>query len=76
MSAVLHARCDSCGRGAESCQWCENTNLADWEAMCDCGLADFGAHLLSCRDRGSFQYVIAIDHAAADLPRSPDRSEQ
>lgn len=37
--------------------------------MCDCGLHDFGRHLVDCRGRTGFRYVIAVDHASAELAR-------
>jgi hypothetical protein len=62
-------RCERCERGREACQWCETVSERDWEAMCDCGLLDFGGHLLNCAEREGFRYVVAIDHEAALLSR-------
>lgn len=42
------AVCPKCGHSAERCMYCKGIPLEDWEAICDCGLADFGAHLISC----------------------------
>jgi hypothetical protein len=58
-------QCQRCHRGAESCAYCENVSEQDWEAICDCGLYDFGSHLIPCEDRTAFKYVIAADHAQA-----------
>ena len=57
----LFSECASCGRGAEACEWCENLGMSeDWEATCDCGLFDFGTHLMhDCKKRKDFKYVIA-----------------
>lgn len=63
------ATCERCQRGREACQWCERESQRDWEAICDCGLLDFGAHLLDCSKRDGFRYVVAIDHEAALLSR-------
>jgi hypothetical protein len=57
--------CTSCKRGRESCMYCEGTKDRDWAAICDCGLYDFGAHLVDCGSRSGFLYVIAADHASA-----------
>lgn len=65
----LFAECPRCKRGAEACQWCENIEHRDWEAICDCGLYDFGDHLLDCEARSTFKYVVAADYATAELPR-------
>lgn len=65
----LAAKCHRCGRGPEACQYCEGIDQRDFEAICDCGLHDFGDHLLDCEARAAFKYVIAADHAAAELPR-------
>lgn len=61
--------CPECERGREACQYCETVTERDWEAMCDCGLYDFGAHLLKCEDRAAFKYVIASDHDTAEARR-------
>jgi len=68
-SKSLHASCTKCGRGAEACQWCERTTRDDWDTICDCGLADFGNHLLDCRSRDEFHYVVPADYATAELKR-------
>jgi len=39
--------------------------LIDYETICDCGLADFGAHLLDCSRRGDYRWVVAEDYASA-----------
>jgi hypothetical protein len=59
--------CGVCNRGAETCQWCENVTEEDFNAICDCGLLDFGHHLNDCELRMNFKYVIVADHAAAEL---------
>ena len=41
--------------------------LADYEAICDCGLVDFGTHLVNCSERQRFRYVIAFSHEAAAI---------
>lgn len=61
--------CPDCGRGPEACQWCENLAEDDWRAICDCGLEDFGVHILKCEERAAFHYVIPSDYDTADLPR-------
>lgn len=61
--------CPDCQRGREACQWCENETFRDWEAICDCGLAHFGVHILPCEERAEFKYVIAADYDTAELPR-------
>ena len=45
---TLHASCERCGKGAEVCMYCSGTSREDWETICDCGLFDFGAHLIAC----------------------------
>ena len=67
MAPVL---CASCGRGREACQWCHDVEREDWESICDCGLYDFGQHLLDCRALADKRWVIAADHAAAEEPRA------
>jgi len=57
--------CRNCDRGREACQWCCDLELIDYETICDCGLADFGAHLLDCSRRGGYRWVIAQDYASA-----------
>jgi hypothetical protein len=67
MIAVLHQRCTRCQRGAEACGYCEGTEFQDWEAICDCGLADFGSHLTRCEARSDYRYVMASDHEQAKI---------
>jgi len=57
--------CRNCGRGREACEWCHDLELIDHETICDCGLADFGSHLLDCSRRKGYRWVIAIDYASA-----------
>ena len=38
--------CDLCHCGPEVCIYCKDT--PDWKFICDCGLVDFGQHLISC----------------------------
>lgn len=40
--------CPKCNLGPESCDFCHGLDEADFEAICDCGLYDFGRHLISC----------------------------
>jgi hypothetical protein len=61
--------CDLCERGREACEWCHNLDDLDYQAICDCGLHDFGRHLLDCRERDKYRYVVACDYATAELPR-------
>lgn len=42
------AVCVKCLHGREVCMYCKDLPTADWEAICDCGLYDFGYHLISC----------------------------
>lgn len=69
MTQPLFAECARCHRGAESCQYCEDVSYEDWDVICDCGLNDFGIHLLSCDQRDGLKYVVAADHKSAGLPR-------
>lgn len=62
--------CYRCLRGREACAYCHDTDERDWEAMCDCGLHDFGAHLLPCEDYAEKRWIIPADYAAAEEPRS------
>ena len=64
---ALFAECSKCARGAEACQYCENIGMSeDWEVICDCGLYDFGCHLLNaCEGREEYKYVIAADYKAS-----------
>ena len=57
--------CAKCGRGVESCEWCHKLDPIDHETICDCGLYDFGAHLLDCSGREGFRWVVALDYASA-----------
>jgi hypothetical protein len=41
-------KCAKCDRGKEACDYCRDTARIDWEAICDCGLHDFDAHLFDC----------------------------
>jgi hypothetical protein len=60
--------CTKCERGIEACEWCANPKHPDdWAAMCDCGLYDFGHHLLDCEQRAEYVYVVAIDYASAEM---------
>jgi hypothetical protein len=61
--------CTRCKRGAEACQWCEDITTADWEAICDCGLYDFGDHLTDCTERHAYKYVIPADYDTAEMLR-------
>lgn len=61
--------CTECQRGREACEYCECVSDLDWESMCDCGLCDFGAHLVDCQERSVYKYVIAADYATAELRR-------
>jgi hypothetical protein len=63
---TLFGECRVCHRGAESCEYCHDLSaVEDWETMCDCGLYDFGNHLLRCLDRENFKYVVAISHESS-----------
>lgn len=62
--------CWKCGRGREACSYCEGLDEDDHFAICDCGLVDFGRHLVDCVSRERFRYVIAQDPAGATLPRA------
>jgi hypothetical protein len=63
------AACPRCKRGAEACGYCEGIEKRDWEAICDCGLYDFGDHLMDCEARAAFKYVVAGDYEQAKVPR-------
>jgi hypothetical protein len=63
------AICPRCKRGREACQWCETIAKRDWAAICDCGLYDFGDHLLDCQQRDAFKYVMPADYDTAELLR-------
>lgn len=38
--------CIKCGKGREICMYCCDDDT--WDLLCDCGLVDFGEHLISC----------------------------
>lgn len=57
--------CVNCGRGPEACEWCHALDPEDYETICDCGLHDFGAHLLDCSKREGYRWVVAEDYASA-----------
>lgn len=63
--------CTICERGKEACTYCENISVLDFEAICDCGLYDFGAHFESfnCYERRDRRYVVAQSHESAGLLR-------
>lgn len=63
-------RCSICTRGREACSYCEQLDERDWEAICDCGLVDFGNHLIECESRKSFRYVVAQSLEESLLPRA------
>ena len=63
--------CVACGRGREACEYCHDVAEVDYQAMCDCGLHDFGHHLNACRERDPYRWVIAADHLSAQEPREP-----
>lgn len=37
--------------------------------MCDCGLHDFGDHLLDCEARSDKRFVVVANYGSEDLPR-------
>lgn len=65
----MSGKCPRCQRGREACQWCERLDDGDHEAICDCGLVDFGDHLFDCAAREPYHYVVAADYDAAELRR-------
>ena len=65
----MSEKCEVCLRGSEACQYCEGLSEGDWKAICDCGLYDFGKHIVTCEERFKFRYVVASDHEAAMQPR-------
>lgn len=69
LDALPLDRCSRCARGREACSYCERLEERDWEAICDCGLADFGRHLVDCVARAKYRYVIAQDPGEAMIPR-------
>ena len=63
---LLGIACPNCERGSEACEWCHDLpTREDWETICDCGLYDFGAHLLDCTRRRGYRWVVAEDYASA-----------
>lgn len=69
LEALPLDRCSICTRGREACSYCEHDSDEDWAAICDCGLADFGKHLVECETRKRYRYVIAQSPAEALMPR-------
>ncbi len=67
--AASAATCSRCKRGPEACAYCEAIDTRDCEAICDCGLHDFGSHLIDCEARADFKYVIAADYGQAEVKR-------
>lgn len=65
-------RCSRCTRGREACSYCEQLDERDFEAICDCGLIDFGRHIVDCKSRDRYRYVIAQDPATAMIPRAKE----
>lgn len=59
-------KCTICDRGKEACSYCQDCSESDWEAICDCGLYDFGSHLMACEDRKEYRWVITDSHKAAE----------
>lgn len=47
-----------CDRGREACEWCWHLAWPDYEAVCDCGLHDFGRHLLDCESSVEKRWVV------------------
>jgi hypothetical protein len=70
LAALPLDRCSVCTRGREACSYCEHIDERDWEAICDCGLLDFGRHIIDCKPRDHLRYVIAQDPAEALQPRT------
>lgn len=55
----VHVLCRDCKRGPEACEWCCGLVYEDFEGVCDCGVAEFGRHLLGdCRARSQFRFVV------------------
>jgi len=65
----IRLACSRCGRGKEACEYCHTLDEIDFQTICDCGLFDFGAHLIDCDDRKDKRWVIAIDYASAEESR-------
>jgi hypothetical protein len=61
--------CRRCERGQEACEWCHDIEVADFEAICDCGLHDFGDHLLDCTARADKRFVVVANYGSEDLVR-------
>lgn len=61
--------CSNCDRGPDDCQFCEGLPEDDFEAICDCGLYDFGDHLFDCIERSGKRWVVADGYEAAEEPR-------
>jgi hypothetical protein len=57
--------CTNCERGREACEWCHDLEQIDYETICDCGLETFGAHLLDCKRREGYRWVVACDYPSA-----------
>ena len=62
-------KCKKCQRGQEACQYCEDLTPEDLEAVCDCGLYDFGSHFFDCQTRENFKYVVIADPVGLKEPR-------
>jgi hypothetical protein len=63
-------KCINCGRGSEACQWCEGQSALDVNAICDCGLVDFGSHIGHCWERDLFKYIIAVTEEESRILRN------
>ncbi len=50
--------CELCERGKEACAYCYNVSLEDFDVICDCGLADYGFHLINCQEVPDGKWVI------------------
>jgi hypothetical protein len=62
--------CKRCKRGREACEWCRDLAASDFEAICDCGLHDFGEHLIhGCEQRTDKKFVVAANYDSAELAR-------
>ena len=48
MTSPFDVKCQNCGKGKEACMYCGTLNEDNWRFMCDCGLQDFGYHLIAC----------------------------
>lgn len=51
-------KCSKCDRGVEACGYCNGLPSYDYEAICDCGLYDFGAHLWDCESMNDEEFII------------------